>query len=143
MTNHLKLTIPAIAKNVGFARSVVSAFAVDSKPTLEEINDIKTAVSEAVTNCVVHAYKNRDQGDVEIVCNLYPEKIEIQITDFGVGIANLETAMQPLYTSSPESERSGMGFTVMETFMSSLSVKSNPEKGVTIFMTKIFGEEKC
>ena len=135
--NKMQLTIPALSLNESFARGVVGAFCVSINPTLEQINDLKTAVSEAVTNCVVHGYKNQ-QGNITIDAILFADRVEITITDFGVGIDNVEQAMQPFFTTKPDEERSGMGFTVMQAFMNKVVLSSQPGKGTTLKMTKFF-----
>lgn len=135
MKNEMTLHIKAISENEAFARSTVAAFCAQSNPLLEDIIDIKTAVSEAVTNCVVHAYPD-SVGDIKIHVVLKKDTAEITITDFGIGIYNPEKAREPFYTTKPEEERSGMGFTVMESFMDTLEIKNNNTKGVTIKMTK-------
>ena len=132
---HLK--IPALSINESFARGVVAAFCVSVNPTLEEINDLKTAVSEAVTNCVVHGYKD-NSGEIEIWAGLTENEIYIEIKDFGVGIADTETAMQPFFTTKPDEERSGMGFTVMQAFMDCVTISSKQGEGTTVKMQKKF-----
>ena len=141
MLNEMKLTIKAISQNESFARSVVSAFCVPLNLSLDELTEIKTSVSEAVTNCVVHAYPNRP-GDILMCLEIIENSIKISITDFGVGIKNIDEAIMPFYTSKPEEERSGMGFTVMDSFMDSLSVKNNSSKGITVEMTKGIEKKK-
>ncbi|MCR2042968.1 anti-sigma F factor [Anaerosalibacter massiliensis] len=135
--NHMKLEFVSKSSNEAFARVVVAAFASQLDPTIEEISDIKTAVSEAVTNSIIHGYEN-SEGIVTIECKIIDNIIEIIIEDDGKGINNLEKALEPFYTSRPELERSGMGFTVMETFMDDLEVISEPEKGTKVKMTKKF-----
>lgn len=135
--NHMKLEFVSKSSNEAFARVVVAAFASQLDPTIEEISDIKTAVSEAVTNSIIHGYEN-SEGIVTIECKIIDNIIEIIIEDDGKGINNLEKALEPFYTSRPELERSGMGFTVMETFMDDLEVISEPEKGTRVKMTKKF-----
>jgi len=135
MINELNLKIKALPENEAFVRLAVASFCALTNPSVEELGDIKTAVSEAFTNCVVHAYPNQ-KGDVEINVKLTMDEIYITITDFGIGIEDVNKAKQPFYTSKPNSERSGMGFTVMEGFMDSLDVKSSPNKGVTVTMSK-------
>lgn len=142
MENRMKLTVPALSKNEGFVRSTVAAFCVPSAPTLEEINDIKTAVSEAITNCVVHAYGD-DKGDIEIEATLFVDKVDILIRDFGKGISNVEEAMQPFFTTRADDERSGMGFTVMQAFTDSVEVKSELGIGTEVRLHKMFIEAKC
>ena len=138
--NEMKLTIKAISINEGFARSTVSAFCVGANLSLDELTEIKTAVSEAVTNCVVHAYPNKD-GDIKICAKITPNKIYISVSDEGVGIDNLEKAIEPFYTTKPEEERSGMGFTVMESFMDKVELKRNKKNGVTVYMEKNIKKE--
>ncbi len=127
--NSMNLHIEAKSQNESFARSVVASFFVQLNPTLEQIEDLKTAVSEAVTNCIVHAYDKAQQGEIVIACNLSEKEIEVKITDYGKGISNIEKAMQPFYTTGEEGERSGMGFTVMQAFCDDVSVVS--ENGST------------
>lgn len=133
--NEMTLTFKALSENEGFARSAVAAFCIQLNPTLDEITDIKTAVSEAVTNCVVHAYPEKE-GEIKINVKLTSDKILISISDDGVGIDNLEKAREPFFTTKPEEERSGMGFTVMESFMDKVDIKRNKKCGVTVFMEK-------
>ena len=133
--NSFSMTLMSRSSNEGFARAVVSAFATQLDPTLEEISDIKTAVSEAVTNCIVHAYNNRI-GKIYISAELIePNSIKIKIRDKGCGIENVEKAMEPLYTTVG-GERAGLGFAVMQSFMDNLKVRSVVGKGTTIVMTK-------
>lgn len=132
----MKLEIPSLSENESFARVVVSAFASRLDPTLEEISDIKTAVSEAVTNAIIHAYEDL-VGLITITAQLDGRKLIVTIADQGVGIADLEQARQPLYTSKPELERSGMGFTIMENFMDTMTVHSKPGEGTTVMLVKI------
>jgi len=138
------MQIPAKSENESFARSVVAAFCVSLNPTIDEISDIKTAVSEAVTNCVVHAYQKRQSNDdlITIDCKLYPEMLEVKISDQGVGIANINQAMEPFYTTEPNSERSGMGFTVMQSFMDTISVNNQVGGGTVVVMQKMFTKDK-
>lgn len=133
--NEMKLTIKALSENEGFARSTVCAFCVGANLSLDDLTEIKTAVSEAVTNCVVHAYPNT-VGDIKINAKITSEKIIISISDEGVGIDDIEKAKEPFYTTKPNEERSGMGFTVMESFMDKLIIKQNKKNGVTVFMEK-------
>ena len=127
--NSMKLNIEAKSQNESFARSVVAGFYIQINPTLEQIEDLKTAVSEAVTNCIVHAYEGAQQGSIDIDCDLYADKINVVITDYGKGIDNVTKAMEPFYTTGAEGERSGMGFTVMQAFCDDVSVVS--ENGST------------
>lgn len=133
--NSFSMTLLSRSSNEGFARAVVSAFATQLDPTLEEISDIKTAVSEAVTNSIVHAYNN-GLGKIYISAELVePNSIKIKIRDKGCGIENVEKAMEPLYTTVG-GERAGLGFAVMQSFMDDLKVRSVLGKGTTITMTK-------
>ena len=133
--NSVRMTVMSRSSNEGFARAVVSAFATQLDPTLEEISDIKTAVSEAVTNSIVHAYNN-GIGKIYITAEiLEPNSIKIKIRDKGCGIENIEKAMEPLYTTVG-GERAGLGFAVMQSFMDDLKVRSTVGKGTTIIMTK-------
>lgn len=127
--NSMKLNIEAKSQNESFARSVVAGFYIQINPTLEQIEDLKTAVSEAVTNCIVHAYEGAQQGSIDITCDLYADKINVIITDYGKGIDNVTKAMEPFYTTGAEGERSGMGFTVMQAFCDKVEVVS--KKGLT------------
>ena len=136
--NRIKMEMDAISENEGLARVCVAAFAARLDPTLEEINDVKTAVSEAVTNSVIHGYENRG-GIIEIAATIDGDTLEVQITDYGKGIDDISKAMEPMYTTDAEHERSGMGFTFMEVFMDELKVFSDKGKGTTIVMKKIFG----
>ena len=134
-SNFMEVTFKALSVNEGFARVCVASFCVQLNPSVDEITDIKTAVSEAVTNCVVHAYPGQVKGDITLRCE--PENVLISITirDKGVGIKDVEKAREPFYTSKPSEERSGMGFTVMESFMDDVEVTSN-SFGTTVKMTK-------
>ncbi|MDD4111263.1 MAG: anti-sigma F factor [Clostridia bacterium] len=136
--NEMTLTFKALSENEGFARSAVAAFCVQINPTLDEIADIKTAISEAVTNSVVHAYP-KDRGDITINVKLTLDNVIISVADYGVGIQDFDKARQPFFTTKPEEERSGMGFTVMESFMDKVYLIRNKGKGVTVLMEKKFG----
>lgn len=133
--NTMKLLIPAKSQNESFARSVVAGFFSQLNPTIEQLDDVKTAVSEAVTNCIVHGYEGSQQGDIEIQCNLSDNAIHIEVTDFGKGIPDVEKAMTPFFTTIKTGERSGMGFTVMQAFCDEVSVTSHDNK-TTISLTK-------
>lgn len=135
--NEMKLDFSAKSSNEAFARVVAAAFVSQIDPTLEELADVKTAVSEAVTNAIIHGYGNNG-GIVKMNCKLYLNAIEISVIDEGKGIENVELARQPMYTSAPEMERSGMGFTVMESFMDKVEVTSEVHKGTTVSMFKTF-----
>lgn len=133
--NYMILEFPSRSTNEGFARSAVACFAAQMDPTLEELGDIRTAVSEAVTNCIVHAYPN-GIGIIAVRCRILKDNVlDIVIKDKGVGIANLEEARRPSFTTGG-SDRSGMGFTIMESFMTAFSVTSVPGKGTTVHMRR-------
>lgn len=134
-TNEMFIVFDSDSKNESFARTVIAAFVSQLDPTMEEIADIKTAVSEAVTNSIIHGYNNGD-GKIEMNCKIADNEIEIEISDKGVGIEDIEQAMEPLYTSRPELERSGMGFAFMEAFMDKLEVVSDKGVGTTVKMQK-------
>ncbi len=155
MKNEMELLFDAVSDNEGFARVAVSAFVAGANPTLEELADIKTAVSEAVTNSIIHGYENLygyggakgqpadrsriNPGKVRVHCLLEGDMLHILVRDDGKGIEDLERAMEPLYTTKPELERSGMGFAFMEAFMDDLEVESEPGKGTTVRMKKKIG----
>ncbi len=134
--NKMKLEFESKSCNEAFARITVASFASQLDPSIEEISDIKTAVSEAVTNCIIHGYESKE-GTIKIECTLSQKTIEIIITDNGKGIENIEKAKTPLYTTKPELERSGMGFTIMESFMDELKVESILGMGTKITMKKV------
>lgn len=164
LENHVHISFDANSMNESFARMIVAAFMSDMNPTLEEIGDVKTAVSEAVTNAIIHGYgpgeKIREENpreagmdpfaaewvqeegvsdtipQVEMICIRTGKRLEVQIIDQGVGIENIEQAMEPFYTTKGEQERSGMGFAFMEAFMDELIVESEPQKGTTVTMVK-------
>ena len=133
--NEMKLEFLSKSNNEAFARVTVAAFAAQLDPTIEELADIKTAVSEAVTNCIIHGYEDK-QGIVKIKAKLKQNQIIIEISDQGKGIENINIAKEPLYTTKPNLERSGMGFTIMESFMDSMEVQSIVGLGTKIIMTK-------
>ena len=137
--NEMKLRLPAISVNEAVARSVISSFMAELNPTVEEIADLRCAVSEAVTNCIVHAYKDyADTGYIYISARLYDTReISVKISDTGCGIEDVELARAPLYTTGSHGERCGMGFLVMESFTDGLSVKSKLGRGTTVLMRKI------
>ncbi|MBE6064745.1 anti-sigma F factor [Clostridium cochlearium] len=136
--NMMKLEILSKSENESFARATVAAFASQLDPTLDELTDIKTAVSEAVTNSIIHGYENKGDKTIKIEAYIKGKELTVIIWDEGIGIENVNLAMQPLYTSRPDLERSGMGFTVMQSFMDELEVKSEKNKGTKIIMKKIF-----
>ncbi|MBO5353177.1 MAG: anti-sigma F factor [Lachnospiraceae bacterium] len=134
--NVCEIDFLAVSENEALARMVVAAMLMPLNPTVDELADIKTAVSEAVTNAIIHGYNQNAVGMVHMRCELDGKLVTIVVSDHGVGIENIEQAMEPLYTSKPELERSGMGFSFMEAFMETLSVESAPGKGTVVKMTK-------
>ena len=135
MYNKMNLSFLAISENEAFARNVIASFLINADPTLSELNDIKTAVSEAVTNAIVHGYPN-NEGVVEMFAEFSENEIHITIKDYGVGIENLSKALELFYTTKPNDERSGMGFTIMQTFMDSVDVSSTLNNGTVVKMSK-------
>lgn len=145
--NHAYVSFDAKSVNESFARMVVMAFMTDMNPTLDELEDVKTAVSEAVTNAIIHGYNvesEEGQGfQVEMSCKREGKKIVVSIVDHGVGIVDIETAKQPFFTTKPEQERSGMGFSFMESFMDEVDIYSKVGEGTRVTMTKYIGREAC
>ena len=139
--NEMKLEFLNKGANEAFARITVAAFASQLDPTIEELADIKTAVSEAVTNCIIHAYEHR-QGIIKINAQLKDDEIIIQISDNGKGIENVDVAKEPLYTTKPNLERSGMGFTIMESFMDTMKVESIVGLGTKVTLTKTIKKQE-
>ena len=134
--NEIKFIMPSASVNESTARAVVSSFLIQANPTVEELSDIRTVVSEAVTNSIVHGYRN-SKGNIELTVKLLSEReVYIKIKDKGCGIGDVKQAMEPLFTTAPEEERSGLGFSVMESFMDKLAVKSQLGKGTTVTMRK-------
>ena len=142
MKNEMKIEFLSKSSNESFARIAVAAFASQLDPTVEEIADIKTAVSEAVTNAIVHAYPNREDGIVKMKVTINSDEIEIEVSDTGEGIENVEEAKKPLFTTKSNLERSGMGFAIMESFMDELKVESIFGLGTKITMIKKIKKEK-
>ena len=136
--NKIRIEFQSKSQNEGFARVAIAAFISQLDPTIEEITDVKTAVSEAVTNAIIHGYEGKEDKIVSIEAETSGKEVTMSIIDKGVGIKNIEEAKEPLYTSRPDLERSGMGFTVMETFMDSLNVESEFGKGTRVIMKKKF-----
>lgn len=136
--NKMSIEFVSKSQNEGFARVAVAAFVSQLDPTVDEINDVKTAVSEAVTNSIIHGYENKEEGIIRIEGEINKNEVTIRIIDSGVGIDDIKKAMEPLYTSRPDLERSGMGFTVMETFMDELEVESEKENGTKVVIKKKF-----
>ena len=133
MKNQMRIFFDAISENESFARLIAAGFFAQLNPTVAQLTDVKTAVSEAVTNAIIHGYEGKG-GTVELYCAYDAEKLYIEVADQGVGIGNIPQALEPLYTSKPELERSGMGFTIMETFMDSMQVNSQPGQGTRVYM---------
>lgn len=149
--NRAKIVFDARSINEGFARMVVMGFMMDMNPTVDELQDVKTAVSEAVTNAIIHGYGEREDEknesiysyQVEMICVREEQKLSVTVTDFGEGIENVEEARQPFFTTKPEQERSGMGFAFMESFMDEVDVESKVGQGTRVTMSKyIKGENK-
>ena len=141
MKDFMLLRVPAESKNESFVRNTVAAFCIPLNPTLDWLEDIKMAVSEAITNCVVHAYEGRVRGEIEIYSEIIENAIHIRITDFGKGITDPEKAQSPYFTTNVD-ERAGIGFTVMKSFSDELIVKNNEYGGLTVFMRKSFLTEE-
>ena len=138
MTNEMKLEFDSRSANEAFARVTVASFMTQLNPMLEEVSDVKTAVSEAVTNAIIHGYENH-VNKVQIYAGIEGRTLHLEISDRGVGIPDVKKAMEPLYTTRPELERSGMGFSFMEAFMDEVQVESEPGKGTIVRMKKIIG----
>lgn len=134
--NEMQLEFASKTCNEAFARISVAAFVSQLDPTIDELSDIKTAVSEAVTNSIIHAYSKDESGIVRVRTRIYQNQVEIEVEDFGRGIENIDEARKPLYTSKPDLERSGMGFTIMESFMDELKVESTLGVGTKVTMKK-------
>jgi stage II sporulation protein AB (anti-sigma F factor) len=136
LQNEMRMKIAALSENEGVCRAMVAAFVASLDPNIEELADIKCAVSEAVTNAVVHGYRDA-LGEIQLLMKLTEDRVfRAEIRDRGCGIPDVEEAMRPLFTTDPENERSGMGFTIIENFMDSLRVVSSPGKGTRVIMTK-------
>lgn len=136
--NEMQIVFDAKSENEGFARVAVAAFVSPLDPTMDELADIKTAVSEAVTNCIIHGYR-QNKGKIFLECTLEEQLVTVSITDEGVGIPDIKQAMEPLFTTRPELERSGMGFAFMEAFMDDVQVYSSPGKGTRVVMCRKIG----
>ncbi len=136
MDNKIKMELMSKSTNEAFARVAIAAFVSQLDPTIEEIADIKTAVSEAVTNCIIHAYEETE-GIIYITCILKNREVIIEVQDNGIGIENIDIAKEPLYTSKPELERSGMGFTIIDSFMDEMRIESTVGTGTKITMKKV------
>lgn len=138
--NWMKIQFEALSENESLARMTVAAFILPLNPTLEEIADVKTAVSEAVTNAILHGYEE-EKGTVFLRCRMMGDLLEVEVEDQGKGIEDIDLAMEPMYTTKPDQDRSGMGFAFMEAFMDELEVSSIPGMGTTVRMKKKLGTE--
>ncbi|WP_102027136.1 anti-sigma F factor [Salirhabdus sp. Marseille-P4669] len=138
MRNEMRVEFSALSENESFARVTIAAFVAQLDPTMDELTEIKTVVSEAVTNAIIHGYENNPDGKVYVHCVIEDQFVDIEIKDEGIGIDDLEEAKQPLYTSKPELERSGMGFTIMENFMDEIEIQSAKGMGTTVRLKKYF-----
>lgn len=136
--NSMKVEFPASSDNERFARMVAAAFVIELDPTVDQLSEIKTAVSEAVTNSIIHGYDGK-YGSVTVEGNIYDDTVEFTVSDDGIGIPDIRRAREPLFTGKPEMERSGMGFTIMEAFMDAVEVESEVGKGTRITMSKRIG----
>ena len=142
MKNQMRLEFSSVSENESFARVAVAAFIAQLDPTLDEVTEIKTVVSEAVTNAIIHGYHNEPHHTITLSCAIDGNEVKLAIEDTGFGIEDIDTARVPLYTSKPELERSGMGFTIIENFMDAVEITSEPGKGTTLEMTKQFIKNK-
>src|SRR5690625_982580 len=136
MKNSMQLEFLSVSENEAFARVAVAAFIAPLDPTVEEMTEMKTVVSEAVTNAIIHGYQNEPHHFIKIFCSIEDNEVKLRIEDKGLGIDDIEEAREPLYTSKPELERSGMGFTIMENFMDKVEIVSRPGEGTTVEMSK-------
>lgn len=143
MSNIMKITFSSRSENEAFARVSVAAFVSQLDPTLNELTEIKTVVSEAVTNSIIHGYNEEINHFITIRCEIKDQRVHLQISDQGIGIKDIEKAREPLYTSKPELERSGMGFTIIENFMDSITITSEVNEGTTIEMVKELSANKA
>lgn len=138
-TNEMEMLFDSKSENEGFARVAVSAFLTQMNPTLEEVEDVRTAVSEAVTNAIIHGYED-EEGKIRIWCKMEENTFYIEVQDLGIGIADVERAMEPLFTTKPDKERSGLGFVFMQSFMDEVKVESAVGKGTLVKMKKTIGK---
>ena len=134
--NEMSITFDSRSENEGLARVVVAAFMAPMDPSMEELSDVKTAVSEAVTNCIIHGYEG-EIHKIRVECRLRGQELQVDVTDHGAGIPDIKKAMEPLFTTKADKDRSGMGFTFMEAFMDELQVESEVGRGTTVHMKKI------
>jgi stage II sporulation protein AB (anti-sigma F factor) len=142
-TNRMQLRFASLSENESFARVTVAAFVSQLDPTMEELTDVKTVVSEAVTNAIIHGYDNSPDEEIEITAMIEGDRFTLTVEDKGKGIEDLELARQPLYTSKPELERSGMGFTIIENFMDEVDIVSQPGHGTKVVMVKQIESKKA
>jgi stage II sporulation protein AB (anti-sigma F factor) len=139
--NEFRCTFPACSANEALARAAVSAFLIPADPTAQELADLRTVISEAVTNAIVHGYRGKD-GDVSLVLRMLPNRtVYIRVSDKGCGIEDIPKAMEPLYTSAPEEDRAGLGFAIMQTFTDTLHVRSTPGRGTILTMRRRLGND--
>lgn len=138
-TNEMEMLFDSKSENEGFARVAVSAFLTQMNPTMEEVEDVRTAVSEAVTNAIIHGYEEKE-GKIRIWCKMEETTFYIEVQDLGIGIADVERAMEPLFTTKPDKERSGLGFVFMQSFMDEVKVESAVGKGTLVKMKKTIGK---
>ncbi|MCD8508949.1 MAG: anti-sigma F factor [Bacillus sp. (in: Bacteria)] len=143
MKNRMELSFTALSQNESFARVTVGAFVAQLDPTMDELTEIKTVVSEAVTNAIIHGYNEDPKGEVFVEVELEADTVRLIIRDKGIGIHNVDEARQPLFTSKPELERSGMGFTIMENFMDEVSIQSEPMVGTTVSLVKTLSKQRA
>lgn len=143
MNNQMELSFLSLAENEAFARMVISAFLVQANPTVSLVSEVRTAVSEAVTNAVVHAYEGQTEGKILLRASMNEGELDIEVEDFGCGIEDVEQAMTPFYTSQPDKERTGMGFSLMLSFMDGVQVISSPGKGTCVRMKKYLQSEEA
>ncbi|MBQ6922359.1 MAG: anti-sigma F factor [Clostridia bacterium] len=136
--DYFKMVFPSLSENESFARSVVGVYSLRFNPSVSEVSDIKTAVSEAVTNCIVHGYP-KEVGEIVLECYKEGDRLHINVFDEGVGIENLQEALEPFFTTKADDERSGMGFTIMQSFMTDVRVESERGKGTKVYMVKNLG----
>ncbi|RPF55715.1 anti-sigma F factor [Aquisalibacillus elongatus] len=142
MNNYMKVDFSAKSENESFARVTVASFIAQLDPTVDELTEIKTVVSEAVTNAIIHGYEESEEGLVTLECSIVNSEVELKIMDHGRGIEDVDEAVQPMYTSKPELERSGMGFTIMENFMDDLTIDSQVGYGTTVRLKKKFNQNE-
>ncbi|GEL76102.1 anti-sigma F factor [Tenuibacillus multivorans] len=142
MNNYMRIEFTAKSENESFARVSVASFIAQLDPTVDELTEIKTVVSEAVTNAIIHGYEDDEEGMVTLECHIREGEVEVKIMDHGRGIDNVDEATQPMFTSKPELERSGMGFTIMENFMDAITVDSQMGFGTTVTMRKMFNQNE-